>query len=82
MSEDQINYPEPTPEQLATYEKKRAELLEHWNKEIPKLEIELQYNTLLEKIETSRVNTWVARMRLAEIMAPAPEESKTQTSAK
>jgi ribosome recycling factor len=70
---------EPTPEQIASFEEKRAKLLEHWTNEIPKLRVELEYNQLLEKIEVSRVNTWMARVRLAEIMAPPPEEPNKES---
>ena len=80
MSENEML--EPTPEQIAAYKIKREELIKHWNDEIPKLQVELEYNQLLEKIEVSRFNTWATRVRTAEMMAPPPEKDPEPLSKK
>ena len=79
MSEE---YQEPTPEQKAAFEAKRAEMLIFWEQEIPKLEIEFNYSNLQANIEKARVDAWTYRIRLAQMMAPPPEKDPEPLSKK
>jgi hypothetical protein len=56
------------------YELKKAEMLEHFNKEIDFLKVQKEYETLVTEIEDLRLRRALMQQKLASIFAPAPEE--------
>ncbi len=67
------NEKELTPEQI---ESRREEINAHYEKMIPQLTIQLEYETLLTDIETQRAKRFQAQVAIANMMAPEPEEDE------
>lgn len=67
------NEKELTPEQL---EARRKEINDHYEKMIPQLKVQLEYETLLTDIETQRAKRFQAQVAIANMMAPEPEEEE------
>lgn len=67
------NEKELTPEQL---EERRQEITAHYEKMIPQLSVQLEYETLLTDIETQRAKRFQAQVAIANMMAPEPEEDE------
>jgi len=74
-----------TPQEVAALHRK---MIEYYNKQIPVLKVQSQYEELAADIEESRLRRATATMRLAHLMAgpekekvksevPSPETSKT-----
>ena len=55
---------------------KKQELIASYNEQIELLEVQVKYETLIADIEEQQLRKLVAMMRQAQIMAPAPEDSK------
>ena len=53
---------------------KRKEITEYYDGNIPHLETQLKYETLLRDIEKTRAERLQAQMFIAQTMAPSPEE--------
>jgi len=67
-----------SPEQL---EMRREELDAHYKKTIPFLKKQLEYEELLTKIEETRANRFMIQVKVAQFMAPEPEEEPNPDSA-
>ncbi len=67
------NERELTPEEL---EARREEINAHYEKMIPQLTVQLEYETLLTDIETQRAKRFQAQVAIANMMAPEPEEDE------
>lgn len=69
------NENKPTQEEL---EARRKELTDHYEKLIPQLEIQLNYETLLTDIEIQRYKRAQAQVALANLFAPEPEDEEDE----
>jgi len=58
------------------YELKKAEMLEHFNKEIEFLKVQKEYESLVTDIEDLRLRRALMQQKLASVFAPAPEETE------
>jgi hypothetical protein len=56
------------------YELKKAEMIEHFNKEIEFLKVQKEYESLITEIEDLRLRRALMQQKLASVFAPAPEE--------
>lgn len=66
---------EMTPEELA---ERRQKMLEHYEAQIPILEAQKVYETLLADIEDQRTRRLHATLQQAHMMAPPPPEPEEQ----
>lgn len=62
---------EVTPEE---YEARKAEMMEHFQKEMEFLKVQKEYETLISDIDEQRLRRALIQQKLASIYAPAPEE--------
>lgn len=62
---------EVTPEE---YEARKAEMIEHFQKEMEFLKVQKEYETLISDIDEQRLRRALVQQKLASIYAPAPEE--------
>jgi hypothetical protein len=60
-----------SPEELV---RRREELSAHYKETIPFLKRQLEYEELLTKIEEARANRFMIQVKVAQYMAPDPEE--------
>lgn len=56
-------------------EARKAELKAHFEKEIPFLETQLKYETLMADIEEQRARRTYSMVKMAQMMAPPSEET-------
>jgi hypothetical protein len=54
---------------------RKAELKAHFEKEIPFLETQLKYETLMADIEEQRARRTYSMVKMAQMMAPSSEET-------
>jgi len=66
-----------TPEELV---RRREELTAHYKETVPFLKKQLEYEELLTKIEEARANRFMIQVRVAQHMAPDPEEESLPES--
>jgi hypothetical protein len=63
---------EVTPEE---YEARKAEMMEHFQKEMEFLKVQKEYETLISDIDEQRLRRALIQQKLANIYAPAPEQT-------
>lgn len=56
------------------YEARKAEMIEHFQKEMEFLKVQKEYETLISDIDEQRLRRALVQQKLASIYAPAPEE--------
>lgn len=70
----------PSQEEL---EKRQSEVSAYYEKQIPFLKIQKEYETLITELEELELRRFIAQMKVAQIMAPPPkEEEQTDNSSK
>jgi hypothetical protein len=75
MTEETIDQSELSKEQLAERQK---EIHEYYTAQLPFLQTQKEYETLITELEELELRRMMARMRMAQIMAPAPDEPETE----
>jgi hypothetical protein len=75
MIEETTNAEGISKEQLLERQK---EIHEYYTSQIPFLQTQKEYETLVTELEELELRRMMARMRMAQIMAPAPEESEDE----
>lgn len=73
---------QPTPEQIAAYNKARAARHEEQKRLIPLLKTDKEYLSLLADIDEAILRREVARHRFANMNAPADPEKKDEPETK
>lgn len=66
---------EVTPEE---YEARKAEMMEHFQKEMEFLKVQKEYETLISDIDEQRLRRALMQQKLANIYAPAPEQESKE----
>jgi hypothetical protein len=66
---------EVTPEE---YEARKAEMMEHFQKEMEFLKVQKEYETLISDIDEQRLRRALMQQKLANIYAPAPVETEEE----
>jgi len=74
MTEETMNQPGLSKEQLAERQK---EIHEYYTSQVPFLQVQKEYETLITELEELELRRMMARMRMAQIMAPAPDETES-----
>jgi hypothetical protein len=74
MTEETMNQPELSKEQLTERQK---EIHEYYTSQVPFLQVQKEYETLITELEELELRRMMARMRMAQIMAPAPDETES-----
>jgi len=64
----------PTAEEM---HERQAELHAYYESQIPFLQVQKEYETLVTELEELEARRIIARVKLAQIMAPAPKETAT-----
>jgi len=77
-NQEHENYEELTPEQI---EQQKQDLIDFYKSSIETLQIQLDYEKLVTEIEETRLGRLVAQARIAQILAPAPENNEEQEPA-
>lgn len=67
---------EVTPEE---YEARKAEMMEHFQKEMEFLKVQKEYETLISDIDEQRLRRALMQQKLANIYAPAPTEIEQES---
>jgi hypothetical protein len=79
MTEETMNQSELSKEQLA---ERQREIHEYYTSQIPFLQTQKEYETLITELEELELRRMMARMRMAQIMAPAPDEDESEDEPK
>lgn len=75
MSSESENKTAPTREEI---KKRQDEVLEYYTTQIPFLQVQKEYETLLADLEEIELRRLMIRMKAGQIMAPSPEESEKE----
>ena len=75
MSSESENKQVPTKEEI---KKRQEELQSYYKDQIPYLQVQKEYETLIADLEDIELRRLVIRMRASQIMAPGPEESEEE----
>lgn len=75
MTEEMNNQTELSKEQLLERQK---EIHEYYTSQIPFLQVQKDYETLVTELEELELRRMMARVRMAQIMAPPAEESEDE----
>lgn len=75
MTEEINNQAELSKEQLLERQK---EIHEYYTSQIPFLQVQKDYETLVTELEELELRRMMARVRMAQIMAPPVEESEDE----
>jgi hypothetical protein len=75
MTEEKNIQAELSKEQLSERQK---EIHEYYTSQVPFLEAQKQYETLITELEELELRRMMARMRMAQLMAPPPDESESE----
>jgi hypothetical protein len=75
MTEETIDQTEASKEQLLERQK---EIHEYYTSQIPFLQTQKEYETIVTELEELELRRMMARMRMAQIMAPAPNEPESE----
>jgi hypothetical protein len=78
MTQESDNTTEVTKDQLIERQK---EINEYYVSQVPFLEAQKQYETLVTELEELELRRMMCRVRMAQLMAPAPEESEPTDNA-
>lgn len=79
MAEETTNQTELSKEQLTERQK---EIHEYYLTQIPFLQTQKEYETLITDLEELELRRMMARVRMAQIMAPAPDEPESDDEPK
>lgn len=79
MTEETVNQAELSKEQLTERQK---EIHEYYVSQIPFLQTQKEYETLITELEELELRRMMARVRMAQIMAPSPDESESEDEPK
>ena len=66
---------QPTPEEIKMY---KAKMLAYYEDQLPLLKVQAEVEMLMANIDQARLNSYVARTRLAEMMAPPTDSKETE----
>jgi len=72
-TENQFEQEEMTAEEIAA---QKQELINFYKESSKSLKVQLEYEKLITEIEEVRLQRLVAQMRIAQLMAPAPENEE------
>jgi hypothetical protein len=75
MTEETINQSELSKEQLAERQK---EIHEYYTSQLPFLQTQKEYETIVTELEELELRRMMARMRIAQIMAPPSNEPESE----
>jgi hypothetical protein len=75
MTEETMDQSELSKEQLTERQK---EIHEYYITQLPFLQTQKEYETLITELEELELRRMMARMRMAQIMAPAPDEPESE----
>lgn len=75
MTEEKIDQTELSKEQLVERQK---EIHEYYTSQIPFLQTQKEYETIVTELEELELRRMMARMRMAQIMAPPPNEPESE----
>jgi hypothetical protein len=79
MSSESENKTAPTKEEI---KKRQEEISEYYKTQIPFLQVQKEYETLLADLEEIELRRLMIRMKAGQIMAPDPDESGQEETPK
>lgn len=79
MTEEKVDQAELSKEQLTERQK---EIHEYYVSQIPFLQTQKEYETLITELEELELRRMMARVRMAQIMAPPPNEPESEDEPK